>query len=127
MLVNAVSTYLFSDSLFAAMSAFLDLDDVLGEAEPAEALVASLMAFARAALQQKLLLLSLFDLFFGYPNLFFLFLLLIMSLDIYVPINNVFDLNDRYNEMVCVPTFLLTLSIFSSHSESSSSVKFFIY
>ena len=48
--VNAVSTYLFSDSLFAAMSAFLDLDHVLGEAEPAEALVASLMAFARAAL-----------------------------------------------------------------------------
>jgi hypothetical protein len=80
------------------MSALLDLDIVLGEAEPAEALVASLMAFARASLQQKLLLLSLFDLFFGNPNLFLLFLLLIVSLDIYVPINNVFDLNDRYNE-----------------------------
>ncbi len=86
------------------MSAFGYLDDILGEAEPAEGYISLLVSLSGSALEQDFLLFSLLDRILDLVNLLFLCQLLVKLLNINFAIHDVFNLS-KYND--CNGSYLL--------------------
>lgn len=97
-------TYLVRDGFLAAVSAFGYLDDILGEAEPAEGHISLLVALSGSALEQDFFLLSFLDHILDLVNLLFLGLLLVKLLNIDFAIHDFFNLS-KYKD--CYRSYLL--------------------
>ena len=98
------NSYLFSNSLLGAVSALLDLNQVLGEAALAEAFVAPLVALAWASLDEALLTLLDLDLLLDCVELLLRLLLLVKLLRLDLPVHQIFHLASRLNDVCSLPS-----------------------
>lgn len=116
-------SYFLSDSLLAAVSALIDVDEVFGEAAATEHFVAALVALALAPHAQLLVALPLFQLLHSLLQLLLFAFLLVKLVQVHLSFNDILYLKDHRGSICHVDiTFLLTASILEIKSSSSSSV-----